>query len=559
MAAPYSKVEPLRLSRAPVEDNASEARYWSRFQQSKIIKEFGAPTDIHFSSASPHDFSIAASARVQVYCSQTHVAKRAFTRFKDTAYCANIRSDGKLLVTGDATGLIQLFDLGSKSLLRSLRTGGHTRAVRKVRFGLHSKTMVMSTSDDTTVRIWDIPSETTTAVFTDHTDYIRAGVVSPISPSLFVTGSYDRTVRLWDSRINANNSSSSGDDGSSSGACVMTFTHPEPIDDVVMFPSGSLVAVAGGPMVRIYDVLSGGRLVYSMDNHEKSVTSLSLNSSGSRLLAGSLDHHLKVYDVTDYKVVYSNKYPAPILTIGLSPDDSNLVVGTSTSIVSIRHRKPVGTDASAPVMTSSGGIGSVPANLAELDAFFGGSNKLGANKTKKSSKPKKPQGGTRAHFTRGSDAKASAEDVVIESQRRARLADYDKMLKNFQYGNALNAVLARDRTALNVISVIQELIQRGGLKIALGGRDDIALEPIVRFVTKNIGKQQYTSILLDVAHVILDMYGGVVGESPLIDDLLQRLRIKVSKELTLQKSMLQMQGALEMVFANALSSTKSLN
>ena len=85
-----------------------------------------------------------------------------------------------------------------------------------------------------------------------------------------------------------------------------------------MFPGGGLIASAGGNQLKIWDVLSGGNLVQSLSNHTKTITSMTFNGSGSRILTGSLDSHVKVYNVEDFKVTHSIKYPAPILSIGLS-------------------------------------------------------------------------------------------------------------------------------------------------------------------------------------------------------------------------------------------------
>lgn len=47
--------------------------------------------------------------------------------------------------------------------------------------------------------------------------------------------------------------------------------------------------LTGGRYVKVWDVLKGGQLLVSLKNHHKTVTCLCLNSSGQRLLSGSLD------------------------------------------------------------------------------------------------------------------------------------------------------------------------------------------------------------------------------------------------------------------------------
>ena len=60
------------------------------------------------------------------------------------------------------------------------------------------------------------------------------------------------------------------------------------------------------------------RPVKEIWNHQKEVTALCGNADGSRVLAGGLDGHIKIYDVSTWKVVHGVKYPAAILTVSLS-------------------------------------------------------------------------------------------------------------------------------------------------------------------------------------------------------------------------------------------------
>jgi U3 small nucleolar RNA-associated protein 15 len=154
-----------------------------------------------------------------------------------------------------------------------------------------------------------MPSETAIATFTDHSDYVRSGVVSVANPSLILTGSYDSTVRLFDVRERG---------------CVMTMkggrggAAPLPVEQVLMFPSGSVAISSSGPIIRIWDLISGGRCLRAMSNHQKTITAMSFDGSSGRLLTGSLDQMVKVYDISTYKVVHTMRYPAPLLSIAVS-------------------------------------------------------------------------------------------------------------------------------------------------------------------------------------------------------------------------------------------------
>lgn len=52
---------------------------------------------------------------------------------------------------------------------------------------------------------------------------------------------------------------------------------------------------------------------------------------------------------------------------------------------------------------------------------------------------------------------------------------------------------------------MQELIHRDGLKIALSGRDDVLLEPVLRFLLKHITDPRFGETVCDVAGLVIGM------------------------------------------------------
>lgn len=108
-----------------------------------------------------------------------------------------------------------------------------------------------------------------------------------------------------------------------------------PVYDVLPFPSGTMALSASGSagVIRVWDLVAGGRCVRAMSNHQKAVTSLAFDGSASRLLSGGLDHMVKVYDVSTYKVVHTMRYPAPVLCLAVS------VSYNPTSCHALRVRK----------------------------------------------------------------------------------------------------------------------------------------------------------------------------------------------------------------------------
>lgn len=116
--------------------------------------------------------------------------------------------------------------------------------------------------------------------------------------------------------------------------------------------------------------------------------------------------------------------------------------------------------------------------------------------------------------------------------------------------------------------MIQELIHRDGLKIALAGRDDVLLEPVLRLLLKHVTDPRFGELVCDVARVLIgkssyswllrnyldrptDMYQTVVGQAPLIDSLFARLHKKISAELKFQAELRRMRGALDMIILSS--------
>ncbi len=56
--------------------------------------------------------------RVSLFSAKTNKVMRSITRFSDMARSGTFRSDGKLLAAGCDDGVVKVFDITSKSVLR---------------------------------------------------------------------------------------------------------------------------------------------------------------------------------------------------------------------------------------------------------------------------------------------------------------------------------------------------------------------------------------------------------------------------------------------------------
>ncbi|XP_006627225.1 U3 small nucleolar RNA-associated protein 15 homolog [Lepisosteus oculatus] len=493
-----SSFKPTRIQSYPKlgEKVTQDTLYWKNYKTPVQIKEFGAITRIDFSPQSPYNYAVTASTRIHIYGQYSQEPIKTFSRFKDTAYSGTYRSDGQLLVAGSEDSVVRLFDISGRVALRQF--SGHSKSVHVTDF-TSDKFRILSGSDDYTCRLWDIPNSTELISYKEHTDYVRCGTTSKLNPDLFITGSYDHTVKVFDARTNKS---------------VMTMDHSQPVESVLLFPSGGLLVSAGGRYVKVWDMLKGGQQLVSLKNHHKTVTCLCLSSSGQRLLSGSLDRHVKVYSTATYKAVHSFDYAASVLSVALAPEDEAIVVGMTNGVLNVKHRKH-------------------PEEKQEAA----------------SRKRRRP---AYRFFVKGKNYMPKQDDFLVSKPVKMHLKKYDQQLKSFQVSKALDTVLER-RVHIKrpevTVAVIQELNRRGTLKNALAGRDEKSLTNLLNFLIRYMVDPRFTPVLVDAAEMVLEIYRHVVGQSALIDKQFVRLQETIEKEIDYQEELVEVLGMIDTLVA----------
>uniref|UniRef100_A0A6A7FVF2 U3 small nucleolar RNA-associated protein 15 homolog n=2 Tax=Hirondellea gigas TaxID=1518452 RepID=A0A6A7FVF2_9CRUS len=459
-----------------------DQKQWSMLSTPVIVKEFTGINYVDACPGSTHLTAISTGPKVVIYNCRSGRAVSTISRFQRTAYGASYRQDGRLLAAGSEDSHIRLFDSRNNDQLRVFK--GHTGPVRRVKF-LPGCPQIASFSDDKTCAIWDIGDEKKILELKGHTDFIRSGCVSPCSAHLVMSGSDDRTVRVWDLRT---------------GVTVVTLDHATShVSDLICYPGGNVLASAAGSEVRIWD-LTAGKLLSKLCRHHKDVTSLALASSGSRLMSGSLDHHLKVYDTRTYSVTHSIECVAPILSFAVMPKDSGLVVGMIAEGKGVLSLQKKVHDAKAADVNID------PINF--------------KNPSMK----------------------------VIRDYQPASLSRPDHLLRKFEHSKFLDTAVCHKNPAATV-ALLAELARRGGLQSALAGRDEPKLRTLLRFLYKNFSNPSYQAVLFDITMVFLDVYSDqITANSPLAPHLF-RLQEMVTNNCQQMKEILQLEGDLRLLTA----------
>ncbi|XP_064546651.1 U3 small nucleolar RNA-associated protein 15 homolog [Drosophila montana] len=481
--------------------------YWNRLAKPELLKEHTTIDYIDFSPSDPDNFVLTCSVRVQIYNLVTKLVVKNLSRFQKTAYGATFRQDGRLLAAGDEEGHVKLFDTTSRSILRLFK--GHKAPVHRT-FFTADKLHLASFADDKSVRLWDVANEKVLQTYEDaHSDYIRAGAMHPQANHMFISGGYDGKINLYDTRAEQ--------------AITQTLDHGSPVESMLFLPSGSIFITAGGTQVRVWDLISGCRLLTTMSQHHKTITCLRLGSDGRRLLSGGLDRHVKIYDVSTYKTVHTLTYPNAVVSLAVAAKDQAVVAGMVDGLVSIKRMI----------------VDSKPSHLKQIKA---------SHRQKHFKRLARPNTGQ------------AVDHVITVKRNLAKLKPYDMHLRKFNYKKALDFVCTRRNISKfpeNVVAVITELQHRSALQAALTNRPDEKIIQFINFLCDHMGEVQFMRPLLNAASAVMDVFeNNVFSYNKQMLTALERLRQTMQSEIRLTCELLQVKGALEMIIGGALDNNE---
>lgn len=488
------------------------------------------------------------------------------------ALAADFRNDGRLLAVGTDNGQVRVCDVTMRATLCTFATAGThlpVRAVAWFRNGQH----ILSGGDDGVLRVWSLSSSSSSIggsagggrkgssnallELVGHGDPIRAAILwqQPASAKvsttwnwnqLAFTGSYDHTIRVWNLQLNGDSNVTADDKGQD--RCLAVLLHGAPVEALLtMASTDSQVPVwlisAGGVAVKVWNPLTGECVCTITTQHTKTITALlpllrtpkeTTNSQPQnvaatiptwRIVTGSLDGCIRIHtwDSATGRLqhIHGIQVGDPITALAANEKGERLAIGTTAGTVLVRQQGP--------------------------------------SKTQHKGK-RPPPAGTYAFFTRGMNVTldavtaSSSNDFVLgagpAAAKKRKLRKYDQCLKQFKYGDALDEALGT-RNPQVVVAVLEELGKRQGIRIALSHRDEESLEPILSFLVRYLTRPRFTSVLIGVSHILMDVYMPVSGQSEMVDELFGKLQTQVRNECRTQMSLLRLLGQIDDAVANA--------
>ncbi|MGO9464334.1 MAG: AAA family ATPase [Isosphaeraceae bacterium] len=197
---------------------------------------------------------------------------------------------------------------------------GHDDRVTSVAYSPDGRRIV-SGSFDKTVRVWDAHSGAELACLRRHEGPVEGVAYSPDSRRI-VSGSWDKTVQVWDAESGAEL------------ACLRG--HEDWVMSVAYSPDGRRIVTGSNEQtVRVWDAHSGAELA-CLRGHEGWVTSEAYSRDGGSIVSGSSDQTVRVWDAqSGAELACLRGHEGWVTSVAYSPDGRRIVSGSRDKTVRV--------------------------------------------------------------------------------------------------------------------------------------------------------------------------------------------------------------------------------
>ncbi|KAI8881850.1 WD40 repeat-like protein [Backusella circina FSU 941] len=161
---------------------------------------------------------------------------------------------------------------------------GHANAIMEVHWSRDSS-QLFSASADKSVAIWDAKRGERIKRFKGHTNIVNSCQVARRGPELVVSGSDDCTIKMWDSRQKE---------------AVNTYHSDYQVTSVSFGDAGDMVYSAGlDNEIKVWDVRKND-VAYTLKGHMDTVSGMALSPDGSYLLTNAMDNTVRMWDIKPF-------------------------------------------------------------------------------------------------------------------------------------------------------------------------------------------------------------------------------------------------------------------
>ena len=137
------------------------------------------------------------------------------------------------------------------------------------------------------------------------------------------------------------------------------------------------------------------------------------------------------------------------------------------------------------------------------------------------------------------------EELFLDKKQKIKLSESDKYIKKFQYQKALNTAIEKDDEI--VFSIIDELVDRNTLKLALFNEDQNSLINILKLVKKKIHNPNKMNQIIYLMDIINKFYGVFKGKNEEINNLFNEIEKEINDEINFEKDMIKLDSDINAI------------
>ena len=255
------------------------------------------------------------------------LCQRQLQGYSNGIWSVAFNSTGNLLASGSQDRRLRLWSAQTGELLGSLT--GHTSWIWSVAFSPTHPTLA-SSSEDGTIRIWDIRTQQQRHVLTGHEDAVLSLLYTP--QGTLWSGSLDGTLKQW----------------TATGTCLQTLDrerdgHSGGVWAIALSADGNrLLSGSQDQTLKLWDAISG-RLIDTLSGHQSWIRAVAISPDCQTLLSGSADGTLKIWQadaVGKYRCQQThNAHSGPILSIAIHPDGQQIATGSTDHTIRLWNLK----------------------------------------------------------------------------------------------------------------------------------------------------------------------------------------------------------------------------
>ncbi|GHO82248.1 Hsp70 family protein [Dictyobacter formicarum] len=219
-----------------------------------------------------------------------------------------------------STKTIRIFKPEELTLLRTLTD----HVVSGVAISPDGETLV-SGSLDKTIKVWNLATGQLLHILTGHTGIVSSAAISPDGETL-VSGC-DEMIKVW--RL-------------ATGQLLHILTgHTRGVSGVAISPDGeTLVSGSDDKTIKVWNLATGQQL-RTLTGHTRGVYSIAISPDGETLVSGSDDETIKVWDLaTGQQLRTLTGHTDVVYSVAISPDGEALVSGSLDKTIKIWGMQP---------------------------------------------------------------------------------------------------------------------------------------------------------------------------------------------------------------------------